>query len=82
VPRRATLRRRSSSPQGTPANEVTGASPRGTRECWTLRAGAGQLLSGAVESPSDNVVFQIYRLGCTHIGAALAGPRPARICSC
>src|SRR5215471_63238 len=55
---------------GTDSAEVRGASPRGTPDCWTLQARAGQHLSAQVQSPGNNVVFQIYRPGSTIIEGA------------
>jgi len=63
--------------RGASAAEVTGASPRGTPECWTLQAHSGQHLSARVTSPGDNVVFQIYRPGSAITeGAPAPGSKP------
>ena len=51
---------------GAVAAEVTGASPRGTPECWTLEARAGQHLSAQVRSAGNDVVLQIYRPRSTY----------------
>ena len=65
------------SARGASAAEVTGASPRGTPECWTLQAHSGQHLSARVTSPGDNVVFQIYRPGSAITeGAPAPGSKP------
>ncbi|MEO8713752.1 MAG: hypothetical protein ABI369_01930 [Acetobacteraceae bacterium] len=51
--------------RGAAAAEATGGVPRGSPECWIVRARAGQRLSARVESPERNVVVQIYRPGWT-----------------
>jgi hypothetical protein len=62
---------------GAVAAEVTGATPRGIQECWTLEARAGQHLYAQVKSPGDNVVFQIYRPGSGMIeGTPTPGSKP------
>jgi hypothetical protein len=64
-------------PRGGFAAQVTGASPRGTAECWTLEARAGQHLYAQVQSPGNNVVFQIYLPGSGIIeGSPTPGSRP------
>jgi hypothetical protein len=63
--------------RGAVAAEVTGASPRGTPECWTLEARAGQHLSAQVRSTGNDVVFQIFRPGSTYKqGAPAPGSAP------
>jgi hypothetical protein len=63
--------------RGASAAQVTGAVPRGTRACWTLKAHAGQHLSARVESLGDNAVFQIYLPGSAIIaGEPSPGSKP------
>jgi hypothetical protein len=65
--------------RGASAAEVTGGSPREKPECWTLHARAGQHHSARVQSPEDNVVFQIYRPGWTTAGGTPAGNTLPRV---
>jgi hypothetical protein len=51
---------------GTSAGEVTGGAPRGDRDCWLLRAAAGQAMEARISSTESNAVFQIYAPGWRH----------------
>jgi hypothetical protein len=51
-------------PAGVFVAELTGGVPRGERDCFTIGAGAGQVMS-VTQRPSldDNIVFQLYQPG-------------------
>jgi hypothetical protein len=41
---------------------LTGGIPRGERDCYTLRARQGRVLTiGQADTPDTNIVFQLYR---------------------